>query len=252
MAAGSGGFHFEQMPNGWEVGRFTPLSELAGLDHMVSTRRGPDVMAIAGDIGSPAVPVAAALGLREIAWCRQVHGADVLAVESGGFAGDCDGLVTNVASLGLMVRGADCPLILAADAASGAVGAAHASWRGTRSRIAERLVSSLVERFGADPSRLVACICPSAGPCCYEVGDDVRQEMLEHVGPHAEEFFIQRGGAMHLDLWAANADQLVRAGLHAGNVHVAGCCTMCNVDRFPSYRREAAAAGRFVAAIGRP
>ena len=147
---------------------------------------------------------------------------------------------------------ADCPLILAADPSGPAVGMAHASWRGTVKGIAARLIEAMGAEFGTDPAGAVACIGPAAGPCCYEVGPEVRRAADRALGPMAGRFFREGGGGRYLfDLWAANRDQLLRAGLADCNVHTAGICTICRNDLFPSYRVEGDAAGRFVAVIGR-
>ncbi len=71
------------------------------------------------------------------------------------------------------------------------------------------------------------------------------------IGPRAEAFFAERGGKVYFDLWAANADQLAQAGLPPANIHVAGVCTMCRNDLFPSHRLEGDRAGRFLAVIAR-
>jgi YfiH family protein len=160
-----------------------------------------------------------------------------------------DGLVTAEPGRGLMGRSADCPIILAVDVSSGAVGMAHASWRGTVGRIASRLVLHMAAAFDANPAATVACICPSAGPCCYEVGGEVLAAATDGIGPHAGEFFEHRGGKLWFDLWSANADELSRAGLRGRNIHVAGICTICRNDLFPSYRVEGIASGRFAAVI---
>jgi hypothetical protein len=117
------------------------------------------------------------------------------------------------------------------------------------------------------PSDLVACICPSAGPCCYEVGDEVRQAALEGIGPHAAAFFFPFGwqrqaqladgsfapASKHrFDLWQANVDALMRAGLARESIHISGVCTLCRNDLFPSHRKEGNAAGRFAGVIGLP
>jgi copper oxidase (laccase) domain-containing protein len=52
-----------------------------------------------------------------------------------------------------------------------------------------------------------------------------------------------------LDLWAANRDQLVAAGVPGASVFVSGLCTACHPEWFHSYRREGAAAGRLVGFI---
>ena len=238
------------MPNGWMVGRFAPLSAIPSIVHAVTTRQGLDVNLAKNNPHQAAPQVATAMGLASVAYCKQVHAGKVLAVDKGGFAGEVDALAANTPSLGLMCFSADCPLILAADAAGTAIGIAHASWRGTAAGIAMSLVELLTGQFSARAKDLVACICPSAGPCCYEVGTDVL-DALGSVMRHADRFFIRRDGKMFMDLWAANRQQLLDCGLARKNIHAAGLCTICRNDILPSYRLEGANAGRFVAVIGR-
>jgi len=245
-------YRLAELANGWRVGRFAGLDALPDVAHAVTTRNGPDVRAMAADRPRAAALVADALGLREAAVCNQVHGADVLRATSGGLVGDGDALVTGVAGLGVMAFGADCPLILAADAAGAGVGVAHASWRGTLGRVASRLIEALADECGAEPPGIVACIGPSAGPCCYEVGGEVLSAAVAALGLSAERFFRERAGGKYLfDLWAANRDQLLRSGLRRENVHAAEVCTICRNDLYPSYRAEGSRAGRFAALIAR-
>lgn len=244
-----GGFHFENLSNGWRVGRFAVLAELDSLVHAVTTRGGPAWSADADANTSRTAELAAALGLEQIATCRQVHGNTILHVETGGVAGDADGLVTNVPLCGLLGRSADCPLILTADQVSGAVGMAHASWRGVVSRVASQLVVNMAGRFDVCLDHTIACICPSAGPCCYEVGQDVVDAAVGITRTAAEQFFQTRGGKIYFDLWSAIAADLVRAGLAPENIHVAGICTICSGDLFPSFRVEGPGAARFAAVI---
>jgi len=244
-----GGFHFEDRTDNWTVGTFDVLAQLDSVVHAVTTRRGP---ALGGEVTADdpgAARIADLLGLNGMAYCRQVHGSSVLAVGAGGLAGDGDALITNGLSLGLLGRSADCPLILVADPVSGAVGMAHASWRGTVARIATRLLAAMAAHYRIRPSATIACICPSAGPCCYEVGPDVVQAARAGMGNDVERFFPTREGKTSFDMWSANAHQLVRAGLPARNVYVAGVCTICNNDVLPSYRAEGAKAGRFAGVI---
>ncbi len=243
-------FGITQDPNGWMVGRFEAMKSLA-VSHLVTTRQGLDVNLLISDRAAAARQVAAAMGVPDVAFLKQVHGNTILQVAAGGLAGEADGMVTEAAGVGLMAVSADCPLILAAHTSGSAVGVAHASWRGTCKQIAVALIAAMWRHCAARPEEIVACICPSAGPQKYEVGPEVREEMLSSVGPHSDAFFEHRGRKLYFDLWAANRDQLIRSGLCEANVHIAGICTITRNDLFPSYRLEGDKAGRFAAVIAR-
>lgn len=245
-------FRWSTDGEGTTLGRFDALSDF-GAANVVTTRAGFDVARAHAQPQWAAGRVAALLGLIGVAFARQVHGPDVLVVDRPGLAGQADALATDRLGLGVMGFSADCPLILVADSQGLAVGMAHASWRSTVAGITSRLVATMVRQLGSRTENLVACICPSAGPCCYEVGDDVRSAMADQLGEHSTAAVMApaAGGKYMLDLWRANSIQLSAAGVPADNIHQAGVCTLCRNDLLPSYRREGLTAGRFVGAIGR-
>ena len=248
------GFRLDRLSNGWLVGRFVALEAL-GIPHVVTTRQGPDVQQIRHDTATAGRQIADVLGLNDVAFLEQVHRGDALVCDLGGEAGRADGVMTVSVGLALLGKSGDCPIILFADMHRRAVAFAHASWRSTVAGIGPAVVGRMVE-LGCEPADLVACICPSAGPCCYEVGPEVRSAAIEGIGSHAATFFRasdedpDASGKCRFDLWQANADALMRSGLAPERVHVAGVCTLCRNDLFPSHRREGAAAGRFAAVIG--
>ena len=220
--------------------------------HGWSTAAGP---AFAGDPGTRAQDAAvaelvAAVGLDRGAWVRQVHGGDVLRADGPGCRGEADALWTDRPGLGTVGRSGDCPLVLVMlDGPHPRWGFAHASWRATVRGVTANLLEAMVAG-GGDPARGAAVICPSAGPCCYEVGDEVRSEALARLGPVAGNAFVPRGGRWLMDLWRLARGQLRAAGVPGDSIHVAGDCTICGLD-YPSHRREGAVAGRFAAVVGR-
>jgi YfiH family protein len=245
----NGGFRLEESANGWRIGRFAALETL-GVPHLVTTRQGPDVARVRHETSLAGREIAQLLELDDAAFLEQVHGGEVLVCDAAGCAGRADGLVTTSRSLALLGKSGDCPIVLIADRRHQAVGFAHASWRATVARIVPNVVRTMVES-GCAAGDLVACICPSAGPECYEVGEEVRAAAIEGIGCHAASFFHPGpGGKDHFDLWAANADALIRTGVPSSSIHAAGVCTMCHNGVFPSHRREGESAGRFAAAIG--
>ncbi|MGE5296037.1 MAG: polyphenol oxidase family protein [Solirubrobacterales bacterium] len=254
------GFRLERLSKGWVVGRFAALDAI-GVVHLVTTRQGPNVQVVRHDPAAAGPEIASVLAVEGVAFLEQVHGGDVLTCEQGGCAGFADGLVTGRRGIAVMGKSGDCPIVLIADRKGRAVGFAHASWRATVAGIVPTTIRRMVD-LGCRPSDLVACICPSAGPCCYEVGDEVRSEAMDGIGSYAEAFFRPsgecdaKGGQVSpkyfFDLWQANTDALVRAGLAPESVHISGICTLCRNDLFPSHRKEAGAAGRFAAVVGLP
>jgi YfiH family protein len=182
---------------------------------------------------------------------RQVHGREVVVAHPGlvvpeGTGGDA--LVTTDASRAIAVRIADCVPILIADTQRRVVAAVHAGWRGTVAGVATAAVET-VDRLGIPAATLVAAIGPSIGPCCYQVDERVRDAFLFRA-PNAEEWF-RPDGERHwrLDLWRANADALVKAGVPSDAIHVARYCTADHPETCFSYRREGEGTGRLVAVI---
>lgn len=112
------------------------------------------------------------LGLpSEWATVRQVHGGDVTRVAGSGDAGEADALWTTQRRLPLAIFTADCfGVVLSAD---GAVGVAHAGWRGARARVVSRLRDEMTQA-GYEPRQ--AAVGPGIGPCCFEVGEEVAAE----------------------------------------------------------------------------
>ena len=239
----------------WPLGSFPGLAAVSAVAHAVTTRAGP---AFGADATSTRTSLAVqdvvgVLHLAGAAWSRQVHGGAVLRVHTPGLVGEADGLVTDTPGLAVLGRSADCPLVLVAglrDDRSPAVGLAHASWRSTVRGITATVMARLRDELGVDPDTVRAGIAPSAGPCCYEVGDEVREEALARLGNGAARWFFRVKERWHLDLWSANLAQLTEAGVPASQVWGSGTCTICQGERFWSWRRQGAAAGRFAAIIG--
>ena len=209
----------------------------------------------------------------QLARLQQVHGAAVVVATAGG-AAPCpaaDIHVTDDRAIALAVQTADCVPILLADPRTGAVGAAHAGWRGLAARVPEVAVAALGRQFGARPSDLVVAIGPAIGACCYEVGLDVRdafraagfgdddiaawffgQPQPSAVNPTMAGVSSEpRANHWFFDGWMAARHQLQHAGVPADRIHVAGLCTGSHPDVFCSYRRDGRPAGRMAAAIRR-
>lgn len=230
-----------------------PLMDSAWI-HGWTTIDGPDFSgdpAGSNQIAST-VQLANAVGLDHAAWVHQVHGGQVLYTQTPGLCGEADAMWTDQPGLGVVGRSADCPLLLVGGLRHDGRriwGFAHASWRSTIARITSGLMKEMVGG-GLDAAASMCVICPSAGPCCYEVGDEVRQAALAELGNTAQAFFPTHNGQLFFDLWSANKAQLMAAGVPQANIHITETCTICGDGSYPSYRRQGDQAGRIAAIIG--
>jgi len=169
---------------------------------------------------------------------RQVHGAAVLAVDAshGGqgalvaadAVGNADGLVTATPGLGLLIGVADCVPVLLYSPQGTAIGALHAGRESTFLNIAAAGVSALTANYNVRPESVHALIGPSVSPAEYEVSEDIAERFRAAGLP------VQ---GRCLDLWGANRQQLIAAGVPAGQIIIDGRCTRSS-RIFHSYRRD--------------
>jgi YfiH family protein len=247
---------FEWTQESW--GPALRCTAMAATPHLFSTRQ----LALSGareEAVGNWLPLVHALNLNKdakadaIVRLRQVHCADVFEASRATLPTtpnaewpEADIAISDDPALVVTVRAADCVPVLLADRQSGAVSAIHAGWRGTAAGAMLAAVQAMARRFGSEPRNIVAVVGPSIGPCCYSVGEELIQQFASH--PDSSRWF-DRASGLHLNLWQATRDQLERAGVAPGNIHVSELCTFDHPDVFHSYRRDGKNAGRLVAAI---
>ncbi len=172
---------------------------------------------------------------------EQVHGTTITRVTSAnagcgarafdgtGPLSETDALWTTEPGVPLMLFFADCVPVILVSESPRAVAVVHAGWRGAHAGIvgdAVRLLDSAL-----DGARITAYIGPHIGECCYEV-----DPLL--VSQFANMFVTIPRASDRLDLAAAVAEDLDRAGVSRERQWHLGICTAHNTDRFYSYRAE--------------
>jgi polyphenol oxidase len=164
---------------------------------------------------------------------------------------EADIVVSNDPCVALAVQVADCVPLLIADRSTGAVAAAHAGWRGTAANVAATTVAALAREFGSRPADLLVAQGPSIGPCCYTVGEELVGEFRRSgFGDVVDRWFgLDADGRLRLDLWTANRDQLVQAGVPPAHIHQSQLCTSSHPGVFASYRRDGKGTGRIAGVI---
>ena len=195
----------------------------------------------------------------DIVSCQQVHGERIVRVTGdhrgmgaksyGTAVPECDALMTDEPGLPLMLCFADCTPVLFLDPENKAVAIAHAGWKGTVKKIARKTLLAMGREFGTEPSKCLAGIGPSIGPCCYEVGDEVVEACRKAFPGNEEKVLQERDGKIHMNLWRANRLQLVEAGMLPENVESADTCTACENSWYFSYRAAGGTTGRIAAMI---
>ena len=190
---------------------------------------------------------------------QQVHGVNIKIVtaEDAGRGAvsydtalpDTDGLITNVPGLLLATFYADCVPIFIMDPVQKVAAIVHAGWKGTVGRIGALAVKKMTESFGSNPKDCLVGIGPSIGPCCYEVDDPVISRFRKEFDWHDQILEFTSSGRARLNLWQANRNIMVGAGIMADNVELSNICTCCNTDKLFSYRGENGTTGRMGAFI---
>ncbi len=171
---------------------------------------------------------------------RQVHGERIVTLPQAPLFDPWkfdqgDALLSLVPGTVVGVRTADCLPILLAHPGTGAVAAVHCGWRSTALGLAGKAARALARAAGGEVEELLAAVGPCIGPCCYAVGDEVREGMRGHAG---EKALAETEGRLTLDLARANQLDLLAAGLPPQRMERVSGCTSCRPDLFFSWRGE--------------
>ncbi len=146
---------------------------------------------------------------------------------------DVDGLITDVPGIVLVTYFADCVPLYFVDPVHKVIGLAHSGWRGTAAGMGTLMVKAMEEAYGTRPEDIWAAIGPSVCADCYEVGEDVAEQFVKFqdvLKPCAE------SGKYQLDLWEANRQNLLLAGMRSEKIAVTDICTCCNAEYLFSHR----------------
>lgn len=161
-----------------------------------------------------------------------------------------DGLFTTNQGILLTLCYADCVPLYFLHPESGAVGIAHAGWKGTVHGIAEEMIHTF-QSEGISPDDILVVIGPSICEDCYIVDDRVIklvQNRLEHV--ERKPYNLISDHQYKLNLRECNKEILLRAGVQAEKILITSLCTSCQEEHFFSHRRDHGKTGRMMSFIG--
>ena len=182
--------------------------------------------------------------LRRLQWLNQVHGTRAIAVAAGDKPlrrRQADAGYVVQPGDGVAVLTADCLPVLFCSYDGRVAAAAHAGWRG----LLDGVLENTVRATGRKGPGLMAWLGPAIGPCCFEVGGEVRAAFLSAAERGAgssvatADAFVTRArspGKSLMDIYAVARVRLNAIGVEAiyGGAH----CTVCDGSHFYSYRRD--------------
>ncbi|WP_339859551.1 peptidoglycan editing factor PgeF [Pseudohongiella acticola] len=185
-------------------------------------------------------------GLHRLQWLNQVHGTRVVSVAAGSQGlrrRQADAACLSQPGDGVAVLTADCLPVLLCSHDGRVAAAAHAGWRGLLNGVLENTVRA-TQYPGTD---LMAWLGPAIGPCCFEVGAEVRSAFMaagtSSAGAMAAAFKPVAGShdsrgqnKSMMDIYAAARQRLQMLGVTA--IYGGDQCTVCSASRFFSYRRD--------------
>lgn len=183
--------------------------------------------------------------------CHQVHSA--VARRAGRVHAwcefeSCDALFSSEPKSALGIKVADCLPVSLIDQTSSVIANIHAGWRGTAAGIVINTIDEVSSETSFDITSALVYLGPSIRQCCFEVGEEV-VTAISAVVDDVELFADRsRGPRPHLDLIGVNTELLLKRGVRREAIWDSGLCTRCD-DRFHSYRRSGANAGRNLAIV---
>ncbi len=155
---------------------------------------------------------------------------------------DVDGLITNVPGIVLTTFHADCVPVYFVDPVHRAIGLSHSGWKGTVGQISAETLRLMNETYGTEAKDCICAIGPSICKDCYEIGDDVAEQIRTGFSSKYDLSRILfsgnsgKQGKYQLDLWEACRQTLICEGVCEENIAVTDICTKCNSEFVFSHR----------------
>lgn len=178
-----------------------------------------------------------ALNLKYLQPMNQIHSNKAITINAPQPPPTCDAIMTNKASIALMVLVADCIPLLLYDEKQHAIAAIHAGRKGAFLDIVTTTIQKMQTSYNTNPREIKAFLGPSIKQCCYEISGEVLQEAKQKFPAFLKENFLDIRGIVKSQLQA----------LHVKKIYDNYPCTCCDKDYF-SYRRDGKT-GRFAGVI---
>lgn len=172
----------------------------------------------------------------EFCWLNQTHSSLLLKLSlKTPQSLEADASWTDTNQRTCVVMTADCLPILVTDKKGSFVAAIHAGWRGLCDGIIENNIKHICDELTISHEQLLVWLGPCIGPTAFEVGNEVREQFINHDPEAADAFIVNESK------WLANLHLLAKLRLKEFSgvtITESTLCTFNNPDLFYSYRRD--------------
>ncbi len=183
---------------------------------------------------------------------HQTHTVNIVNITSAGqiVPEGTDGLITDKEGITLCSSYADCVPLLFYDPKKRVVASSHSGWKGTAGEIGRLTVERMVSDYSCDTEDILVAIGPAICQSCYEVDDNVINELKKikyldlktAAKPHGEGHYL-------LDLKEICRQEILFSGVKPHNILVSDICTCCNSKYLHSHRATKGERGNLCAFI---
>lgn len=163
---------------------------------------------------------------------------------------ETDGFFTMEKNILLTLCFADCVPIYFFHPLSGAIGIAHAGWKGTVHGIAGEMIRTF-QSEGIEAKDILVAIGPSICENCYIVDERVIKLVKNRLeGVDKKTYNLVSDHQFRLNLKECNKEILLHAGVKIEHIVQTEYCTSCHQEYFYSHRRDHGRTGRLMGFIG--
>lgn len=192
------------------------------------------------------------LDINKIALVKQEHTSIIkkVTLENYNIEEVADALITNIKSIGLAIKVADCQAIFLYDPIKKVIGNVHSGWKGTIDKIVGKAINCMVSDYGCNINTIMVYINPSIAKCHFEVDYDVYEKFISSFTEiDIKEYIGFKDKKYYIDTKLINKAYLIYLGIKEDNIEISSMCTVCNGCFVHSYRYDKENSGRNLSVI---
>lgn len=182
---------------------------------------------------------------------NQIHSDNILSLHKDyeyikDFEEGHDAIITNRKKQPIMVYTADCLPIIIYDEVAEVVALAHAGWKGTYLKIADKVIDKMQKDYGCQIDSIQIFM----GPCISVDEYEVSKELIDKFANlNVEDYYKKVGESYKLNINKINTEILLKKGIREENIRFSNFCTVKDNNKFFSYRKDKATPRRIASII---